>query len=439
MIEKLKRFIDEKNLLTRHDRVLVAVSGGLDSMVLLHLMKQLDVEVAVAHCNFQLRGDDSDQDEEFVRWHSEKMNIPFFCKRFETNNYATENKLSIQMAARELRYAWFEELMEGNGFTRLATAHHFNDSMETMMLNWVRGAGMEGLRGIPAKRGAIVRPLLFATREEINNYAGVHTITWREDISNQTDDYQRNFIRHQVIPPLKRINTSLENTIRESVNKMDDEWAFYLKSVEDWKKMFVRIDSEVIRIRKEGFSTPAHGASLLYHSLKLLGFSYQQCFEALDIKEGQPGKQFLSTTYKLVVDRNDFVVTPLEDHWREISILSDQTGAILGPWKMSIGISEEMKPSDHLNEAVLDGEKLVFPLRWRKWMPGEYFFPLGMSHRKKVSDFLIDRKISVGEKDSVTVLESAGEIVWVVGHRIDDRYKLTSKSKRAMTFKLNMP
>ncbi len=151
MIDELKRFNEEKNLLDRQDRLLVAVSGGLDSMVLLHLLKQLDIELAVAHCNFQLRGDDSDKDEEFVKLHCYKIQIPFFCKRFETNNYATENKISIQMAARELRYAWFEELMEGNGFTKLATAHHFNDSIETMILNWVRGAGIEGLRGIPGK------------------------------------------------------------------------------------------------------------------------------------------------------------------------------------------------------------------------------------------------------------------------------------------------
>ncbi len=437
MIDKLKRFIDEKNLLALHDRILVAVSGGLDSMVLLHVLKQLDMEVAVAHCNFQLRGLDSDEDEDFVRKYCVQINIPFFCKRFETNNYATENKLSIQMAARELRYAWFEELIQGKGFTKLSTAHHFNDSIETMMLNWVRGAGIEGLRGIPAKRGKIVRPLLFATRDEIIKYAADHQTTWREDISNQTDDYQRNFIRHQVIPQLKRINIALENTIRESVNKMEDEWTFYLKHVEDWKEKFVTQEGETIKISKEGFLHPAHGASLLWNSIKTFGFSYEHCKDALGIKDKQSGKQFLSSTHKLVVDRDYFMVTPLGNQWNEISIQMDQTQATLGPWTLDIRVPAVIKPSDIANEAVLDADKLVFPLQWRKWLPGDYFFPLGMTHRKKISDFLIDKKISVGEKDSVTVLESAGEIVWVAGHRIDNRFKLTSNTKRALTFLLS--
>ncbi len=437
MIDKLKRFIDEKNLLTKQDIILVAVSGGLDSMVLLHALKRLDIELAVAHCNFQLRGQDSDEDEEFVRNYCVQINVPFFCKRFETNNYATENKLSIQMAARELRYAWFEGLIEGKGFTKLATAHHFNDSIETMMLNWMRGAGIEGLRGIPAQRGKITRPLLFATRDEIIRYAADYQIMWREDISNQTDDYQRNFIRHQVIPQLKRINIALENTIRESVSKMEDEWAFYHKHVEDWKEEFVTQEGETINISKKGFLHPAHGASLLWHSIKTFGFSYELCREALVIKDKQSGKQFSSSTHKLVVDRDYLVVTPQENHWNEISIQADQTKVILGPWRLDIRACSEIKPSDHVNEAVLDADKLVFPLQWRKWLHGDYFFPLGMTHRKKISDFLIDRKISLGEKDSVTVLESAGEIVWVAGHRIDNRFKLTPNTKRALTFLLS--
>jgi len=437
VINELKRFNEERNLFIRQDRLLVAVSGGLDSMVLLHLLKQLDIELAVAHCNFQLRGEDSDTDEEFVRLHCVKIQIPFFCKRFDTNNYATENRLSIQMAARELRYAWFEELMEGKGFTKLATAHHFNDSIETMILNWVRGAGIEGLRGIRAKRINIIRPMLFVTRNEINTYAADHQITWREDISNQTDDYQRNFIRHQVVPQLKRLNVSLENTIRDSVMKVEDEWAFYEKSVGDWKANFVLHDGEAIKVSKAGFHHHAHGASLLWHCARVSGFSYEQCREAFDIKDRQSGKQFLSATHKLVVDRDYFIITPQENHWSQVSIQINQAQSFLGRWRLDMRESAELKPSDNLNEAVLDADLLVFPLQWRKWVTGDYFFPLGMTHRKKISDFLIDRKISLGEKDSVTVLESEGEIVWVVGHRIDNRFKLTSETKRALSFLLS--
>jgi len=403
-------------------------------MVLLHLMKRLEVEIAVAHCNFQLRGNDSDGDEEFVRSHCERNQVPFFCKRFDTNIYATENKLSIQMAARELRYAWFEELIEGKEFTKLATAHHFNDSIETMLLNWVRGAGIEGLRGIPNKRNQIIRPLLFATRDEINTYAANHQITWREDISNQTDDYQRNFIRHQVIPPLKRINVSLEATVRASLTKVEDEWTFYFKSVEDWQKKFIKEEGDVIKVSKEGFSHRAHGASLLWHSVKALGFTYDQCVEACEIKDGQAGKQFVSGTHKLVVDRDYFISTPLENHWNDTTILSGQSDADLGPWRLNIHEATEIKSTDNPLTAILDFEKLSFPLTWRKWKAGDHFYPLGMTHRKKISDFLIDRKISVGEKDAVTVLESAGEIVWVVGQRIDNRFRLTSSTKKAINF-----
>jgi len=437
VIDQLKRFIEEKNLLARHDRVLIAVSGGLDSMVLFHLMKQLDVEMAVAHCNFQLRNNDSDEDEEFVREHCERNTVPFFCKRFETNNYAIEHKLSIQMAARELRYAWFEELMAGKGFTKLATAHHFNDSLETMLLNWVRGAGIEGLQGIPYKRKQIVRPLLFATRDEINAYSAAHQVIWREDISNQTSDYQRNFIRHQVLPPLKRINVSLETTVRESLTKVEEERDFYLKSVEDWKKMFVTEEGVVIKISKEGFLHSAHGASLLWETAKLSGFTYHQCQAAWEIRDGHVGKQFLSSSHKMVIDRHFFIVTPVENYWKEITIQYGEWMACLGPWKLDIRDGSEIKPSGSPNEAVIDYDQLTFPLIWRKWRAGDAFYPLGMSHQKKISDFLVDNKISIGEKDSVTVLESGGEIVWVAGHRIDNRFRLTSATKRAITFVLS--
>jgi len=341
------------------------------------------------------------------------------------------------MAARELRYAWFDELMEDKGFTKLATAHHFNDSIETMIINWVRGAGIEGLKGIRAKRINIIRPMLSATRDEINTYAADHQIAWREDISNQTDDYQRNFIRHQVVPQLKRINVSLENTIRDSVMKVEDEWAFYEKCVGDWKEKFILHEGEVIKISKSGFHHPAHGASLLWQCARVAGFSYEHCREAFYIKDRQSGKQFLSATHKLVVDRDYFIITPQENHWSQVKIQINQAQAFLGPWRLDIRETTELTPSDNLNAAVLDAELLVFPLTWRKWATGDHFFPLGMPHRKKISDFLIDRKISLGEKDSVTVIESKGEIVWIAGHRIDNRFKLTADTKRALTFLLS--
>lgn len=436
MINKLKKYIVEKNLIHLQDRVLVAVSGGLDSMVLIHLLSQLEVDLAVAHCNFQLRDKESDRDEEFVRSYCEKHGISFFCKRFETNNYASEKGLSIQMAARELRYAWFGELLRHQGFTKLATAHHFNDSIETMLLNWTRGAGLDSLKGILPMRDNIIRPLLFATREEINVYASIHQITWREDISNQTDDYQRNFIRRQIIPQLKRLNVSLENTLRESHFRFEDEWSFYRKAVDKWKNKYVSQVGSQLKISKEGFLEQGHGASLLWQTIRDFGFGYQQAVEMVEALDKQPGKLFLAGDYKLVVDREFFILTK-EVILTEVVLEQGQSMATLGSVKMSIALTSLIKPSDNSRQATMDADLIKFPLIWRKWKHGDYFYPLGFPHRKKLSDFLIDQKVPVNLKDSVTVLESDGEIIWVVGHRLDNRYKLTSHTAQSITFTLH--
>lgn len=436
VLEKLKEYIEQLKLMHREDKILVAVSGGIDSMVLLHLLQALNYQVGVAHCNFQLRGEDSDEDEVFVKQYCSLLSIPFFSQRFETNNYATERKLSIQMAARELRYHWFEQVMKKEGYTRLATAHHFNDSIETILLNWVKGGGIETLGGIAPMRGNIIRPLLFATREQVNDYAADYKILWREDGSNQMQNYQRNFIRHQVIPQVKRLNVSLENTLMESNRKIAGELGFFYDQIRDWKsKNLLKVDN-YIKINKEVLAASPHATVLLWHCIREYGFSYSICDEATHILNNQPGKQFLSESHRMVIDRLEIIISSIFSTGQPVEIGASSEEYYFNLWKLVVKKGVACKPGESSMEAVLDFDKLVFPLIWRKWASGDYFYPLGMNRKKKLSDFLIDKKVSLAEKDTVTVLESNGEIIWVVGHRLDNRYRLTENTQTAISFTL---
>ncbi|MEQ1585795.1 MAG: tRNA lysidine(34) synthetase TilS [Cyclobacteriaceae bacterium] len=436
MKDKFLKHLEGLGLQPAGDKLLLAVSGGLDSMVMLHLFQACGFSVGVAHVNFQLRGAESEGDEQFVDNWCAVHNIPFFVQRFQTNNYAMERKLSIQMAARELRYAWFDELLKKEGFRYVATAHHLNDSLETVLINLARGTGIEGMVGIPVKSGSRIRPLLFATKSEIENYAAEEGIAWREDSSNLTDDYQRNFIRHQIIPALKKVNPALDDTFKETVSKIRGELALLQHDLAEWKKEYWVQDGEIIRINKNGLS-PEEGVARLWHSIKPLGFSYTHCEDILRALHGQSGKQFLTTTHKLVVDRDFLVITPGKDIPEDVVIEPKQERAVLGSYEMRIRTTHDLNPSADPGIALLDADKLKFPLIWRKWKAGDYFFPFGMAHRKKISDFLVDSKISLGEKDSVTVLESGDEIVWIVGHRIDNRYKLTPETGNALSLSIH--
>lgn len=433
MKDKFLKQLEVLGLLPGGERILLAVSGGLDSMVMLHLFNACGFSVSVAHVNFQLRGAESLGDEQFVKNWCAVHTIPFFVNHFETNNYAIEKKMSIQMAARELRYSWFEEILKRESIRYVATAHHLSDSLETVLINLARGTGMEGMAGIPIKNGSRIRPLLFASREEIENYAADESIAWREDRSNLTDDYQRNFIRHQIIPALKKVNPSLEDTFKETVSKIQSELNILNYDLKAWKKDNWEEEGETIRIRKKGF-IPDEGAARLWHCIKSFGFSYSQCEDILRALHGQSGKLFLAINNKLVVDREFLIITPERGRVEEVIIELNHESVVLGLYEMRISGTREQKLTSNPNVAMLDADRLTFPLVWRKWRAGDYFFPLGMDHRKKISDFLIDTKISVGEKDFVTVLESGGEIAWLVGHRIDNRFKITPQTNDSLTF-----
>lgn len=431
MKEKFLQHITSLGVNPKSDRILLAVSGGQDSMVMLHLFADGRLSFGVAHVNFQLRGKESKDDEQFVKAWCMDHRIPFFSKRFDTNNYATAKKVSIQMAARELRYGWFDELIQREGFRYVATAHHINDSLETVFINLTRSTGLEGLVGIAGRNGNRIRPMLFATKQEIETYAAENGVTWREDSSNQTDDYQRNFIRHRIVPVLKEINPSLEDTFKETVLKIRAELDLIEYEVEQWKTKYWREEGLKIYIDKKGVSRQT--LVCLWYGVKPLGFSFTQCGEILRSLAGQSGKFFLSATYKLVIDREFLLVSKIETPLGEVLIERDQVQAILGSHKLNIMLANPATLDAGSQVATLDANRVSFPIIWRKWRPGDYFYPLGMEHKKKISDFLIDQKISISEKDSTTVLESAGEIIWVVGHRIDNRYKLTPVTQQALS------
>jgi tRNA(Ile)-lysidine synthase len=411
------------------------VSGGLDSMVMLDIFREAGFIVGVAHCNFQLRGNDSDADERLVKKVCEANGIVCYLQRFETSQIAESEKLSIQVAARKLRYDYFQQLANEYQYQFIATAHHRNDNLETLLINLVRGTGMEGLAGIPVKNGKIIRPLLFATREDLKRYAEQKKLEWREDASNVTDDYQRNFLRHQVVPLLKELNPNLEDTFQDSVERISGTQLLAAESLRNIKEqLFSRQQSGNIQIDEEKLKSYPYPEVILWELLKAEGFHYDQC--KLIVQEHQPGRRFTTKTAALIIDRHVYI---LETEKKEVSQkeVIERGQAQVFSNGQTISLSEMDRTNfvidkDKSSVAQLDSGKLQFPLIWRTWQPGDYLVPLGMQAKKKVSDLLIDAKVSMPDKQKVTVIESAGQIIWVVGYRIHEEYKVSESTEKIM-------
>jgi tRNA(Ile)-lysidine synthase len=433
MLQRFTNFVSEKSLFTGNDQLLLAVSGGMDSVVLCHLLHKSGSNFSIAHCNFNLRAQESDQDEAFVKKLAKKYKVRCFIKSFETQQFADENKLSVQMAARELRYNWFRQLAADLSFDKILTAHHQSDLAETVLLNLIRGTGISGLHGIKPLSGNLARPLLFATREEIMGYIAEEQLTWREDSSNASTKYSRNFVRQEIIPLIKKLNPSFEDTLKETVQKVSAAEEIFKEQIDLLRVSEVRESKDFISVSQEKFRTDKFAEIRLFEILRPYNFTFPQIKFILDSIDEPAGKHFESPTHLLVNDRGNFIIT--HKNLEAFSSLEIYTC----PGEISFEgrklILKEMeantyKISPDKNIAALDAARLKFPLTLRKWKEGDWFMPLGMNKKKKLSDFFIDEKVPLNLKDQKRVLVSDGAIVYIPGMRVDDRFKITEETER---------
>lgn len=438
---RFRQYATQQKLFQNGDRVLAAVSGGVDSMVLLHLLHQEGLLAAVAHVNYSLRGAESSDDQHLVETECARLGVPCFTKRMEEGwlhdrfeNLSGKGD-SLQMAARNIRYEWFQKLLVNQRLDVVATAHHLDDQAETVFMNTIKGMPFTGFLGIPVKNGSVIRPLMFATREQIRHFAETSDLTWREDSSNFSTDYQRNLIRHKVIPTLKEINPSFPESME--VGKFKNAGIYELFQIERdrLKKELVRVNADgLLTISKLELNKFRNPGSVLFHLIEDLGFSVDTCLHVSLEPGDQSGKFFLSNTHRLVVDRYEIILTPKSTRGASDFPVVITASGFTQAEGHSLRIEEspcQIPEGSDVNLAVLDADKLVFPLEWRRWEAGDYFTPLGMSGRKKISDLLVDRKTPIPVKENVTVLLSGGKIAWVPGIQISNEFRLTDESVRA--------
>lgn len=436
-----KEFLDYSSLngiLPEKGTIIAAVSGGIDSMVMLSLYLEAGIKPAVAHCNFSLRGSESDGDEELVRKFAMQNGLVFHSVKFDTRQYAAANKLSIQMAARELRYNWFEEIRQKNGYASVAVAHNLNDNAETFFINLLRGTGINGLTGMKPKNGNIIRPLLFASRDEIAGYALENNVEYREDSSNAQVKYTRNKIRHKIFPLLKEINPDVLTAISFTMNNLAGTAAIAEDAVDSlYSAMFVRKGNE-IHILVNDLLQVKDQKTLVFELFRRHNLTAAQCDELTDLLSSSTGKILLTDDLRIIRDRDKLILSPREEKDTVSYIFNNReelfaSGLFNG---FSSADAASLTIDADPGHAFLDSALVTFPLIYRKWQAGDRFSPLGLKGMKKVSDFLVDSKISLPEKEKVMVLVSGDDIIWVAGYRIDNRYRITEKTEKVLMISL---
>lgn len=454
MLKQFLDFIANQKLGDKFQQYLLAVSGGVDSIVMCDLFFKAGLKFGIAHCNFNLRGKESEGDESFVKRIAQKYNVPFHKKSFNTKLYAEKKKISVQMAARDLRYEWLKQVANKEKYDRIATAHHLDDSIETFFINILRGTGIAGLQGVPVKRGNIIRPLLFAKKKMICDYALENKLTWREDSSNLTDTYLRNAIRHHVIPLLKKFNQNVENTIVKELSYFKAAAEVFKKFVEEKKQEIISEEGKNILISIKKLKESGYAEALLYEILRAYDFTPETTELIAKRMYTIAGKKFFSPTYRLIKDREFFILTANKPQDR--SLKTSKSFSFPEMSKSHVFTEEKFllkkKQKEFRNEnihlkietfkgnisqitdkspsvAYLDMDMLEFPLMMRKWKKGDFFYPLGMKGKKKISDFLTDLKIPLHKKEEVWLLFSGNAVAWVVGYRISDRFKITEYTR----------
>ncbi len=439
MLGVFNDYIKKHKLFEPEDQILMALSGGIDSMVMADLFLKGDFHVAVAHCNFLLRGEESDGDEKFVEAFCLEHGLKLHVERFETKEFARNKGISIQMAARQLRYSWFETIRKSYGYQYIALAHNLDDVIETCFINLSRGTGIRGLTGIKQKTGKIIRPILFATREEIITYCNENQIRFREDSSNQTVKYSRNRIRHHVIPEFLTINPRFRKNIIETISNLNDVEQVYRETIENKKNEIIREHGGKVLISIPKLKNLHPVATYLYEYVRPYHFSKQTVEDIINSLEGIAGKQFFSPTHRMIKDREELIITELPENERELFYIEEDVIHVSQPIPVSFTqstVPRELQFPRDKKVAFIDLDLLDFPLIIRKWRKGDYFQPLGMKNIKKLSDYFIDNKFSIHDKENTWILTSGNKIVWIMGHRIDERFKITDRTTRMLVVEL---
>ena len=442
--EQFIQHIKETKLFSAQDSLWLAVSGGLDSVVLTELCYRAGFSFRIAHCNFQLRGEESERDALFVRQLADQYKVQAFIRNFDTEQYAALHQLSIQEAARVLRYQWFEELLKkDNKFTTcLLTAHHADDNIETLLMHFFRGTGLHGLTGIPAVNGSIRRPLLPFTREELMTFAQENSLQWVEDSSNSSSKYTRNYFRNELIPGMEKVFPQVRENLLKNISRFRETESLYQLALAPLKKKLLIPKGNEWHIPAR-LLTGFNNRALHFEIISGFGFSEKQIDELIKLSGAASGRYILSADgrYRIIKHRHWLIVSPVQENKAaKIIIERDQekTRFPLGELKVVIH-QKEQKTTQVPGRIVeeLDVRKISFPLMLRQWTTGDYFYPLGMRKKKKIARFLIDAKLSKTEKEKIWVLESDQRIIWVVGQRIDDRFKITPSTKEVLRLELN--
>ncbi len=429
----------------------MASSGGIDSMVLTDLLVRTGYEISIAHCNFHLRGKASDLDEKFVADSAKDLQIPFYTISFDTKHYGAKNSISIQMAARDLRYEWFENLLQEQELHYLLTAHHADDNLETFLINFSRGTGLEGLTGIPAINGKTIRTLLPFSRKEIEQYAKENHILWREDQSNKETKYLRNKLRHDIIPLLKKLNPQFLDSFSNTLNHLDGSNQLVKDRIEELKKEIEIKEGKILKFKIQSLKLQHNPKAYLYELLKEYGFT--EWDDVRELLDAQSGKQIFSKNYRLLKDRDYLIVSPLvtenkqseqfliDDSLENINIGNppDSTGSLVLNFQRLNTKKKDIPDVRKTNSKTvfIDKDLLKFPLIVRKWNNGDYFYPIGLQGRKKLSKYFKDKKMSLVDKENVWLLCSENQIIWVIGNRMDERFKISDKTKNILKITLS--
>lgn len=426
-----------KNIYSSHHTFLLAISGGVDSVVLCDLFAKSNLQFSLAHCNFQLRGAESERDELFVKELAAKYSCPISIKHFDTKTYAAEHKLSTQVAARNLRYDWFKSLAFTEGKADyIVTAHHADDNIETVVMNFFRGTGLRGLAGMEAQHEKILRPLLLVRKKDILSYATTMELPFVEDSSNATNNYTRNYFRNELIPGISKVFAGFEDNILHNIERFSGIEKVYREAIESHKrKLLLSKDNElhipILKLVKTGV---AH--TLLWEILKDLGYTANQVTEVLKLETADNGSYVTSASHRVIKNRKWLIITTLKtENAAHITIdkIDDKIIYEGGQLHMQNTNKNPLQIVDkNSNEIIVDAEAIKYPMILRRCKTGDYFYPLGMQKKKKISRFLIDLKLSATEKEKVWLLESNNKIVWVIGYRIDDRFKITPKTTQVL-------